>query len=78
MCECFAWMYVCAPCVCVHGHQKTVLDSLGQKLQMLVSHLVWMSGTEPRNSAGAPAALTSRAISPGPTCCFFFCVYFSR
>lgn len=41
---CFAWMYVCAPCVCVWYHQRPEEDKgpLGLELQLAVSHHVWV------------------------------------
>jgi hypothetical protein len=48
-------MYLCGVCVCmcacIGGDQKRALNPLALEFQVVVSHLMWILGTELRSSA---------------------------
>jgi hypothetical protein len=56
-------MYTCVPGA--HRGQKRALDTLNLKLQVIVSHLLWVLGTEPGSSASL-GAFQPLALSPAP------------
>lgn len=57
MCE-YVYVNLCAPhtCACVYGGQKRVTYPLELELAEVVSHLMWVPGTEPGSFAKAISA----------------------
>lgn len=49
-------------CVVAYGIQKTVLDILELELQEIVSHPIWVLGTELRSSERVAYALTTESF----------------
>lgn len=51
-------------CVAAHGDQKKALDHLELELQMALSHLMWVLGTQFLSFGGVGSTLNCGAISP--------------
>lgn len=74
-CLCMCHMYVCVTCMCV-SHicvvsadakgRSSVPDALELKLQVVLSHLMWVLGPKPLVSCKVAGTFYRGAISPAP------------
>jgi hypothetical protein len=65
VCGCFAWKHAyaslaCSTCTC----QKRAPDPLGLKIEMVVSHTMWVLRIEPKSSGGIASTSSHQATSP--------------
>ena len=74
MCEC-VYVNLCVPHTraCVYGGQKRVIYSLELELAEVVSHLMWVLGTEPGSFTKAISAFNYvSAVSLPPSTAYYY------